>query len=339
MDKSKKGLLLSISLKHHRLKELDALRGIAALGVVLFHYTSWFNNKFTLNIHPPFLFWLGYCGVHLFFMISGFVIFMTLEKTKKPLDFVVSRFSRLYPAYWAVLLINLMLVNPIDPKQFLLNSTMITAWLNTKNIVPAFWTLNVELAFYIFMFTLFVTKTLKHIEAMGVLWLILMILNERLGTLFHIHIPWLIDKSLLLTYGNLFFAGILFYKIKFEGNSVQRNMCLVLCWLTQFLVAREYYPSPEMLALFFFIFYLFCYEKLGFLTNKFFLFFGSISYSLYLIHQNLGIKLLLFFDAQKTNFYLSLFIAMGSSILLAFLITILIEQPALKFIRTNYNRK
>ena len=88
-----------------RVGEIDALRGLAALAVMLFHYTTrieelypavgaaWFNARH------------GHFGVNLFFIVSGYVIFMTLQRTKHPLDFVVSRFSRLFPAYWAAVLL------------------------------------------------------------------------------------------------------------------------------------------------------------------------------------------------------------------------------------------
>jgi peptidoglycan/LPS O-acetylase OafA/YrhL len=43
--------------------------------------------------------------VNLFFIVSGYVIFMTLHRTREPMDFVVSRFSRLFPAYWAAVVL------------------------------------------------------------------------------------------------------------------------------------------------------------------------------------------------------------------------------------------
>jgi peptidoglycan/LPS O-acetylase OafA/YrhL len=75
-----------------RIIELDALHGIAALVVVLFHYIDWYDKVRGHSTDP--LFWLpwGELGVQLFFVISGFVIFMTLQRSKRPMDVVVSRF-------------------------------------------------------------------------------------------------------------------------------------------------------------------------------------------------------------------------------------------------------
>jgi peptidoglycan/LPS O-acetylase OafA/YrhL len=334
-------------MKPHRLTELDAMRGLAALAVLLYHFTSAYQylysigrygKDFTMHTHPAFSFCFGYCGVHLFFMISGFVIFMTLSNTKRPMDFVVSRFSRLYPAYWAVLLINLFLVLKIHPSQFLINATMFTAWFKTDYVMQVSWTLTAELSFYICMLILFSMKLLKYVEPLGLAWLCVMMLDIRLGTLLNVHTPWIIQQSKMLIHGNLFFAGILFYKIKFEGVTWQRNACLVLCWLTQILVAREYYPTPEAVILYFILFYLFCFDRLTFLRNRVFVFFGTISYSLYLIHENFGTMILRLLDGTKANFYVNMIIAAGCSILLAYAITMLIEQKAMKWIRSAYKQ-
>lgn len=43
----------------------------------------------------------GFYGVHLFFVVSGFVILTSLERSG-PRKFIISRFVRLYPVYWLV---------------------------------------------------------------------------------------------------------------------------------------------------------------------------------------------------------------------------------------------
>lgn len=60
-----------------RLLEFDALRGLAILSIVLFHYTTRYDLTYghigTLHFYVS----KGY-GVNLFFMISGFVTFLTI---------------------------------------------------------------------------------------------------------------------------------------------------------------------------------------------------------------------------------------------------------------------
>jgi peptidoglycan/LPS O-acetylase OafA/YrhL len=96
--------------KQNRLFELDVLRGIAALGVVMYHYTTHYDELYGHSQKVLIYFPFGQYGVELFFIISGFVIFMSLERTKSSLDFIVGRFSRLYPAYWTAVILTFTIV-------------------------------------------------------------------------------------------------------------------------------------------------------------------------------------------------------------------------------------
>lgn len=89
-----------------RIASLDGLRTIAILAVVAFHYCyRWGPPLHHESLYPygtalaglPGV-RLGQYGVHLFFVISGFVIAMTLERCRTPLEFVVRRYARLAPA-------------------------------------------------------------------------------------------------------------------------------------------------------------------------------------------------------------------------------------------------
>src|ERR1700733_8298890 len=89
----------------HRLKVLDAFRALAILAVLLHHYlVRWAPPYYETNLYGyqhVYSHWFnfGYLGVRFFFMISGFVIFMTLEHCKHAFEFWFRRVARLYPAY------------------------------------------------------------------------------------------------------------------------------------------------------------------------------------------------------------------------------------------------
>ena len=73
----------------HRIPELDGLRGLAVLGVVLFHYfsSSDFGARGTTLGYFVKIFGLGWTGVDLFFILSGFLIGGILLETRESPDF------------------------------------------------------------------------------------------------------------------------------------------------------------------------------------------------------------------------------------------------------------
>ena len=149
--------------KSLQLYSLDALRGIAALMVALFHIKKYIWKTDTS-------FWWqsvlqeGYLGVYMFFVISGFIIPYSLSgkdyTIAKFFRFMGKRLLRLHPPY--VLFILLLLFwnyglytfkgwgNPVfyDVRQFLLNVSWTAPFFGAKWIVIIFWTLAVEFQYY-----------------------------------------------------------------------------------------------------------------------------------------------------------------------------------------------
>jgi peptidoglycan/LPS O-acetylase OafA/YrhL len=323
-----------------RFLELDALRGLAALAVVVFHYTTRYDNLYG---HPPLVpdFRWGEYGVQLFFIISGFVIFMTLERTRSSRDFLVSRASRLYPVYWAAVIVTFVVTTVFSlpglentPFEALVNLTMLQRLFGVPHVDDAYWTLTVELAFYGLMWLAFVTRQLGRIEMLGALWLLLMVVTEALSALTGFAPPRPVANFLLLTHGNLFFAGILFYRLHRGTASRFAPLLVLLCLGVQPVVSSL--EAGVVVALFFGLFWLFRAGHLRFLVVKPLLFLGTISYSLYVLHQNLGYVVMRELYAVGTPVWLTFGVTFALILALASLFTFYIEQPALRAIRQAY---
>ncbi|MFT5878198.1 MAG: peptidoglycan/LPS O-acetylase OafA/YrhL [Dokdonia sp.] len=172
---------------------LEITRGLAALWVFLFHIKSLFEEPI-----PP-LHWLasfGYLGVPMFFVISGYVITHSAESSnrnnKAPTIFLRNRFNRIYPTFWASVIIvltvpyiiesisfiksgiyewpanKLIIFNSIEWANFLLLSKVFMS----KNgdlqgeftaINAVYWTLAIEFQFYLAIYLLlYLKRYFKH---------------------------------------------------------------------------------------------------------------------------------------------------------------------------------
>ncbi len=154
-----------------RLSWLDALRGLAALAVVYWHL----GRHAVLAPPPGTRAWLdiGKWGVVVFFLISGYIIPMSLERKGSLRAFWISRGFRLYPA-WAVaslLMLGAMAVGLVatPPKLagepvtgVLAHATMLQGLLGVSNIVPVYWTLSYEMVFYLLVAGLFALGLHRH---------------------------------------------------------------------------------------------------------------------------------------------------------------------------------
>lgn len=331
----------------NRLYELDSLRGIAALLVVLSHYTWAYDFHFkTLDDHA-FHFPYGDFGVQFFFIISGFVIFMSLDNTKTIKHFAISRFSRLYPTYWICLVITLLVISlfPVPTlgdysfKEIVLNLSMIQGYLKFRHIDQVYWSLGVELIFYFIMGTLFYFNKLKQIHVYSILWLLITILSH----LFDFPLEKYINQLLILKHAPLFISGIMFYVIRYKNATLLTHLIIIASFLIYILsIKTEYLNRNQMeltvvpyilLTLVYIVFYVLSYRNINLLKNKVLLFFGKISYPLYLLHNVIGYAIIYRVKKISDNTFVYASIAAILTISLAFLVSQYFEFNSSKWVK------
>ena len=331
-----------------RFAELDVLRGLAALTVVLSHYTNYGSRYFHKS--PVDLGHYGYYAVELFYMISGFVIYFTLAKSASLLDFAVSRVTRLYPVYWTTLTLmvaveTIVFKNRIDPSAaatdlwwhgYFLNLTMFQEFLGFGNFDNVYWSLTYELAFYIDMALLFALGLLGRIELVLAPWLGLAALWALLDPNFGAtaSAPDFVSRILILRYVGFFAAGIMFYRLSTEGPTRLRQAILVAALGLEWLIHGAH--DLAVAAALFAIFGLSLAGRLRFLISPVTLWLGAISYPLYLIHRNLGYSTLLRLHENGVPFWIGFLVAGAGAFILATVLCYGVERPALRILRRWY---
>jgi len=324
-----------------RVGELDALRGLAAFGVMVFHYTTQYGREIGHTPELAFGFPPGNYGVNLFFLISGYVIFMTLERTHTAADFVVSRFSRLYPAYWAAMLVTSCIVYTIGMSQqripasdWWLDVTMMQQILGGEHLDGSYWTLQVELFFYLIMLTLFMLGWLRAIRLVLVCWLSLSAVHA-VSQLGHLHFSYTLREMLILRHIPYFALGILFY-FRHMGRALSRVdtplmiACIVIAWLSGGAVMLLVAVACTV------IFVLFTKDRLAFLRTPILLWLGGLSYPLYLVHSAVGLAVMHALEARAIPPSAAISVAIGLALLLAILLHHMVELPALRMIRAAW---
>ena len=331
------------------------------MAVVLFHYFTKFDELFghttlpmlTLpwgSINGVNLFALGHYGVNLFFMISGFVIFMTLERPKQPMDFVVSRFSRLFPAYWVAVALTFSVVwvlglpgKETSLAQAIANLSMLHSFFNVPHVDGVYWTLEVELLFYAWAFVAYRLGCLHRVHALLLAAMALRLVYFIAAAYFRVDLPWIASRYLILNYIAWFALGVMVYRLSglaSVGGRSTRGADLGVAACAIGLLSIVHTPWIGVLALIFAaVLWGAASGRLPWLGNRVFLGLGIISYTLYLVHENIGWAVMRPLQAAGWSSMATIVFALVLSLLLATALTLLVERPAMAWIRRRYKQQ
>ncbi len=326
----------------HRVGELDLLRFLAALAVVLYHYTFRGFSTGDMSTMPyPLLVPVtkyGNLGVELFFMISGFVILMSASSGSLR-KFATSRVARLYPMFWAcctlTFIVTLLLGGAyfsVSAPQYAVNLTMLSGFLDVPSVDGVYWSLFVELRFYALVALVLLFRQLERTQLLLALWLIASVVLEFAP------LP-LLGFLLITDYSPLFIAGAFCFLIRSRGVTFARLGLVGAAWTVALYHALGDIPKLEakyhtqlspyvvggVISVFFVVLIAVALRRTGRLAAINWVTLGALTYPLYLIHQNIGY--MIFNAAYPTvNPHVLLWGTVLGMLVLAYLLDRAIEQ-------------
>lgn len=335
-----------------RLELLDYGRFTAALAVVAFHYffSGIQNGKVAsityvsdiVNIAK-----YGYLGVEFFFMISGYVIFFS-AKGRTASQFAVSRFVRLYPAFWIAVIITSIAAYflggakmSVTIHQSLFNLTMFPTVFGYGFVDGVYWTLQYELAFYLAVLFFLLFGWRGRLEHVFLCWPLVMVA----AWLLHLQ-----NVVYLGGYYSYFAAGAIFaiQRDKFKKISIiSLILCFALCVKFSCNMAADLSKARDITFSTFvvsaiitiqFIFFFILNSRFGsslkIVGSRLV---GGLTYPLYLIHAHLGYMLLSRFANEDNKVWISC-VVIALVLVVAFAIYTLVEKRYSKFWQRLFQR-
>ena len=309
-----------------RVAVLDGLRAVAILAVMAFHYTvRWtppiaredlypYHGFFThLPVLGPLLNY-GWAGVELFFVISGFVICMTLERCNGLWDFARRRLARLWPAMLVCASITMAVAQfgpdqwKVGPLSFLssilfIEPSVFAGWLHVPHLAwvdGVYWTLWIEVRFYLMAALLFMLFRQRFLMALTGVMLVSFVAGLRALHYPQQHLAW---QVLLPTFLPYFVFGVGVYRFNSRRNlDFEAGLALALSMLIIFIQGWLSFELPAGHPLGFAVINAMILAAFGLFVADSTLLrpfawrplarLGEASYSLYLIHSVAGIVLI-----------------------------------------------
>ena len=281
----------------------------------------------------------GWTGVQIFFVISGFILPYSLYKTGFEIRdfgvFILKRIIRVYPAYIAAILIGVVLTF-ITHRENIPTMALFSQLLFVNDILGSpyssvvFWTLAIEIQFYLvvgLLYPFFIKSNTMAIILVFALSLAAFLMKANNGLIFE----WF----------PFFGIGILAFNKMFT-NLTGHVFWLAMANLIIIVVIAHGIPHA-IAALFAVLFILYGAFKKETPVIKAFLFLGTISYSLYLIHWDLGraaVRLSRYIPLINQVGFLQVTVGIMASVFFAWLLYISVEKGSARIsVNIRYKKK
>ncbi len=345
-----------------RLRALDALRLMCALWVAIFHFLSikqaeriWGQEPSQVFPNADFFVPYGWLGVEVFFIISGFVICMS-SWGRSLGDFFRSRVTRLYPAYWAGVVLTFVIVyfTPQVTKSpsfsdAIVNLTMLQEPLGAAPVDGVYWTLWAEMRFYLlFAIVVWWGVTYRRVVAFALIWTIASALADGADSE-------LLNLVAMPKYAHYFLVGVGLYLIHRFGHQL-------LAWIivgVNFLLAYHYSVlrmhhetenvilrplDAEVVGLILLgsvlLILAIARGRLAWVKWRWVSYAGALTYPFYLVHDRIGRALIYWLhERAELTPYIVLPATLAATLLLAWLVHVLVEKPLSRWLKLRLTRR
>ena len=311
------GSKMSDAAVHNRF--IAIWRGVAVLIVAYFHFSDRIPYEL-LGADGPATFpnHIGKLGVYIFFVISGYLIAMSLERCNNLAEFLAKRVSRIWPLFIFASVVIFIFASTFEtpvvlegPKQFnteertlldLVGSSLFLTDLGFMFMDGVFWSIIVELKFYLFIGLFAVLFGRNYVNAFCMFAIIISSVDfgilifsggenisfveqgplSPLGTVLH--------GILISQYLPLFALGAALFKKKFDATL---GLLLLLSAVSCIIGVAEdmQFNAGDNIRFIFMLIGLLIVDHYV-LKDRLFLWLGDYSYSIYLFHQLIGLTII-----------------------------------------------
>jgi peptidoglycan/LPS O-acetylase OafA/YrhL len=351
--------------RNSRIAILDGYRALAILLVLFFHYTvRWSFPYDPANHFPPGAIFEGNLiaeyggfGVEFFFVISGFVILMTLEKCKSILDFAMRRFARLWPSLIVAATLTTIAMLFIGFQEWkvrlpsylysivLINPELIGKLLHEPElnwVDSAYWSLFIEVQFYVVACVCYWLVQKNFIRLWVGLQLIVTMVTIAVS---HSHMLTAVaDAAIFLPYFPYFTIGVCLYEIHSGGKLGRRAIFGATLAATTIFMSSAFnwniwkaYDATggvitNLVIFVFFILFAVRSKIISLFSWRPIAILGQASYSAYLLHQFIGISMMRLLVRHGIGYICALLVTTVGIIVLSVSIFYLVETPAKRLI-------
>ena len=341
----------------------NQLRGLCVISVMLVHYTTVVHymradvawvvaappldtpiSPIALWVYPSWLD-LGKVGVSAFFLISGFVIPFSLQRSGRG-AFLLARVLRIYPTFWLALLAEALIIAAdghywhrppaYGLGAYLVNGLLIETPLGRPTVDWVSWTLSIEVKFYLLAALLRPWLLARRVWPLMLVAMAALLVNALQGA-GRIHLPVQLVSELM--YLGYILIGILFHYHYEKALSGTRLLAGTLALAAIFFAGYALGPtgadagSPHTASygIAILVFAASYAMRARFRPNRVLDGLAAISYPLYLVHSAFGFTIISFLImAWHVPYPVAALVAAASAFALATALHVGIERPTIR---------